>query len=134
MSRGESGVRTENSKGGTVLECVALGYAIAVCQIVEAATRVVKWSVVKRNPSVKLPFKQDSSQQQISAEQVGRSARGVRYLQATAELDRQDQDRPSCTACAETSDERQGGRGPKHDPSPLDREDDAAGKKLPTSP
>jgi hypothetical protein len=91
-------VRAENSEGGTVLECVAHGHAIAVCQIVEAATRVVKWSVVKRNPSVELPVEQDSSQQQISAEQAGRSARGVRYLQATAELDRQDQDRPSSTA------------------------------------
>jgi len=84
---------------------------------------------VKRNPSVELPFEQDS-QQQISAEQVVRSARGVRYLQATAELDRQDQDRPSCTGCAETSDERQGGRGPKHDPSPLDREEDACRKEV----
>jgi hypothetical protein len=50
----------------------------------------VKWSIVKGNPSVELPFEQDSSQQQISAEQAGRAARGVRYLQATAELDRQD--------------------------------------------
>jgi hypothetical protein len=79
MSRGASETRTENSaensEGGTVLECLAHGHAIAICQIVEAATRVVKWSVVKRNPSVELPFEQDSSQQQISAEQVGRSAR-----------------------------------------------------------
>src|SRR5262249_19435576 len=36
-------------KAGPVLECVAHGHAIAVCQIVEAATRVVTWSVVKGN-------------------------------------------------------------------------------------
>jgi thiol:disulfide interchange protein len=98
MSRGALEVRTENSEGGTVLERVAHGHAIAVCQIVETATRVVKWSVVKRNPSVELPFEQNSSQQQISAEQAGCSARGVCYLQATAELERLNQDRPSYTA------------------------------------
>jgi len=43
-------MRAENSEGGTVLECVAHGHAIGVCQIVEAATRVVKWSLVKGNP------------------------------------------------------------------------------------
>ena len=75
MSRGASEARAENSEGGTVLESVAHGHAIAVCQIVEAATRVVKWSVVKGNPGVELPFEQDSSQQQISAEQAGRAAR-----------------------------------------------------------
>src|SRR5215813_15129371 len=69
MSRGASEARAENSEGGTVLECVAHGHAIAVCQIVEAATRVVKWS--EGNPGVELPFEQDSSQEQISAEQAG---------------------------------------------------------------
>jgi len=84
MSRGASEARAENSEGGTVLECVAHGHAIAVCQIVEAATRVVKWS--EGNPGVELPFEQDSSQQQISAEQMELAS----YIQATAELDRQE--------------------------------------------
>jgi hypothetical protein len=61
-----------------LLPWTAHGHAIADCQIVEATTRVVKWSIVKGNPSVELPFEQDSSQQQISAEQAGRAARGVR--------------------------------------------------------
>jgi hypothetical protein len=58
-------VRAENSESGTH------GHVIAVCQIVETTTQVVKWSVVKRNPSVELPFEQDAGQQQISAEQAG---------------------------------------------------------------
>lgn len=77
----------ENSKGGTVLECIAHGHANAVREIVQTATRIVKWSIVKGNASIELPFEQDSSQQQISAEQAGRSARGVHYLQTTAELE-----------------------------------------------
>jgi hypothetical protein len=52
-------MRAGNSEGGTVPERVWHGHAITVCQIVEAATRVVKWSVVKRNASVELPFEQE---------------------------------------------------------------------------
>src|SRR5262245_21242563 len=106
MSRGTSEGWAENSEGADCPGRCCAWPRGCFLQIVEAGTRVVKWSVVKRDPRVERPFEQDSSQQQISAEQVGRSARGVRYLQATAELDRQDQDRPSCTARAETSDQR----------------------------
>src|SRR5262249_53992718 len=87
MSRGASGVRTQNSEGGRSYGCVAHSHAIAVCQVVEAATRVVKWSDVKRKPSVYLSFEQDFSQQQIGAEQMRRSARSV-LSSSNGQLDR----------------------------------------------
>jgi hypothetical protein len=84
--QGASEGRAENSEGETVLECVAHGHAIAVCQIVEAATPVVEMVRCEREIRASSSrWNRTPSQQQISAEQAG-NGRVFQYSLLTVTL------------------------------------------------
>src|SRR6516165_4081764 len=51
---------TEDPKGGPILESIANFHAVAVCQIFQAATRIVKWPGVKGNLRIALPLEQNA--------------------------------------------------------------------------
>jgi hypothetical protein len=79
--------RKQDPEGGQTLEGIAHFHSVTVRQIFQAATRIVKWPSVKGNLRIELPLEHKAGQHQVGAKQARRAARGVGYLQATAELD-----------------------------------------------
>jgi hypothetical protein len=52
----EASAGTQDPEGGPILESIANFQAVAVCQIFQAATRIVKWPGVKGNLRIDLPL------------------------------------------------------------------------------
>ena len=58
----EASATTQDPEGGPILESIVHFHAVAVCQIFETATRIVKWPGVKGNLRIDLPLKQNAGQ------------------------------------------------------------------------
>ena len=58
----EASAGTQDPEGGPILESIAHFHPVAVCQIFEAATRIVKWPGVIGNLRIDLPLEQNAGQ------------------------------------------------------------------------